>query len=124
MEWCNSEGAAPAQPGLKVRLPQFSVVAMGGLVCVLSKGGLEVGGGSQVLELPKVRESHGEPYWQGPVVSRYWSFIGHSGSAIPEIKGGQGLNCSGIKLASASLSIARCRFRTSDILHVMRICAA
>ena len=28
------------------------------------------------------------------------------------------MNCSGIKLASASLSIARCRFRTSDILLV------
>jgi hypothetical protein len=86
VEWCYSEGAAPAQPGLKVRLPQFSVVAMGGPVCVLSQGGLEVGGGSQVLELQKVRESHGEPYWQWPVVCRYWGFIGHSSN-----KGGSGV---------------------------------
>ncbi len=45
---------------------------------VLAQGGLEVWGGSQVVELLKVRKCHGEPYWQGPVVSRYWSFIGHS----------------------------------------------
>ena len=43
------------------------------------RGGLEVGGGSQVLELPKGRKSHGERYWQGPVACRYRGFIGHFG---------------------------------------------
>ena len=33
MEWCNSGGSAPAKPGLTVRLPQTSAVAMGGPVC-------------------------------------------------------------------------------------------
>jgi len=33
VEWYDSVGAAPATPGLTVRLPQFSAVAMGGPVC-------------------------------------------------------------------------------------------
>jgi hypothetical protein len=32
MEWCNSGGAAPATPGLTIRLTQISAVAMGGPV--------------------------------------------------------------------------------------------
>jgi hypothetical protein len=45
---------------------------------VLEQGGLEVWGGSHVVELLKVRKCHGETYWQGPVVCRYQGFIGHS----------------------------------------------